>query len=1002
MNNTMNSPAVLPNATYQEKNLMKRSHGLSVLSLTILLAGCFLLLGGAASAQSPQGFIDSGNGTTFSSWGNPTLTIGGWAAATEDTAPAASVKILIDGNVVGTVVPSIARPDVAAYLGNVAYTNSGWTFSYSVGTKYQPGGHSLAALAFDAEGNSAALTITGTAAASFTIPTPQAPQGFLDNVAASTVTQSQNIVISGWAGDPQDGAPVKQVQILMDGKSVGSATLGITRTDVQAVYPTYLKSGWTSSYPAGNLAGSHTFTAVAYDNESLSTTLTVIAQNTINVLAPDLIESISAPASAASGTAISVTDIATNQGNGVAPASATWFYLASSATAKSGSFLGSRGVPTLAVGASSTGTTTLTMPAAFGTYYVLACANASNGTFVEISTANNCSSAPVALLTPDLADSAVTVAGTPVAGGTIQVTDTVSNSVGVAPGSVNWYYLAATATAQSGTYLGSRAVPGLAQGGTNTGTAALTMPANISGTYYIVSCANSGYSAFTETNRTNNCAGSAATPITGADLSVSAVATNPASVVPGGVLAVTDTTMDAIASAAASTTRYYLSKTPTLVKSGSGAGVLLGSRSVPALAASGTSVGTVNVTVSASTATGTYYIVACANDTNTVVESNTTNNCTPTPVAVYLASNTVFVDQANTNGQDTSCGTSAIPCKTITEGLAAAKSGQTVLVNPGTYTEQITITQNVTLASTTKNTAIVQAPAVLVPDPDLLSSGTSAGQQTVLVNISGGATSAAIVNMGVRGPGPTSCGSIGYGVFVANANAIIAGNQVLEIRDNPYGGCQNGVAIRIGSQVFGFVGHTGTIAYNTVADYDKGGIVVDGAGTNVSVVGNVVTGQNTPSVSGQNGIQISRGALGAVTNNVVLNNLYASPATPLNMSADGILVYDITSGVTVTNNTVTGNDEGIGIYSDTNAATNVTVENNTVTKNIVGIHTDMFSTANTIWLNTARNNSVFDLADEHSDLSYNNWNLTPSAPYTVVTPGDANTYGILNVGAFLY
>jgi hypothetical protein len=134
----------------------------------------------------------------------------------------------------------------------------------------------------------------------------------------------------------------------------------------------------------------------------------------------------------------------------------------------------------------------------------------------------------------------------------------------------------------------------------------------------------------------------------------------------------------------------------------------------------------------------------------------------------------------------------------------------------------------------------------------------------------------------------------------------------------------------------------------------------------------------------------------------VLNNLYAAPATPLNISADGILVYDITNGVTVTNNTVTGNDEGIGIYSDTNAATNVTVENNTVTKNIVGIHTDMFSSGNTIWLNTAKNNNVFDLADEHSDLSYNNWDLTPSAPYTVVTPSDANTYGILNVGPFLY
>jgi hypothetical protein len=965
-----------------------------MVSLLALIACCFLLLGVSASAQLPQGFIDSQNGTTFASWNNPTLTIGGWAVATEDTLPAAAVKVLIDNNVVGTVVPSISRTDVAAYLGNTAYTNSGWTFSYSVGTKYSAGSHSLTVLAFDAEGNSAALPTTNSVLAGFTISTPQPPQGFLDNLAASTVAQNQNIVISGWAGDPQDGAPVKQVQILMDGKSLGNATLGSTRTDVQAVYPTYLKSGWTFTYPAGNLSGAHTFTAVAYDTEGLSAPLSLAVQNTVNVLAPDLIESVTTPASAASGTAISVTDIATNQGNGVAPASATWFYLASSASAQSGSFLGSRGVPSLAVGASSTGTTTLTVPAAVGTYYIVACANASNA-FAEISRTNNCSSAPLALLTPDLSNSALTVAGTPAAGGAIQVTDTVSNSIGVAPASVNWYYLATSATAQSGTYLGSRGVPSISQGGTNTGTATLTLPVNINGTYYIVSCANAGYSAFTETNRSNNCAGSAAISVVGADLSVSAVSTNPASVLPGGVLAVTDTTVEALASSNASTTRYYLSKTSTLVKSGSGAGLLLGSRAVPALGSSGTSSGTVNLTIAGSTTAGTYYVIACANDTNTVIESNTTNNCTATPVTVYLASNTVFVDQANVNAQDTSCGSSAIPCKTITEGLTAAKSGQTVLVNPGTYTEQLNITQNVTLTAATKNSAFVQAPAVLNPDP--------ATGYTLLVNVSGGATSVSLVNMGVRGPGPSSCGSISYGVYVANANANIVGNQVLSIRDNPFSGCQNGVAIRFGSRALGFTGHTGTIAYNTVMDYNKGGIVVDGDGTNVSVVGNFVTGQKTPAINGQNGIQFSRGAIGSVTNNIVLYNLYAEPATPLNISADGILIYDIAGGVSVTNNTVTGNDEGIGIYSDSSTATKVTVENNVVSKNaVVGIHTDMYSTGNTIWMNTAQTNGVYDLADENSDLSSNNWDVTATAPYTVVTPSNANTYGILNVGPFTF
>ena len=120
---------------------------------------------------------------------------------------------------------------------------------------------------------------------------------------------------------------------------------------------------------------------------------------------------------------------------------------------------------------------------------------------------------------------------------------------------------------------------------------------------------------------------------------------------------------------------------------------------------------------------------------------------------------------------------------------------------------------------------------------------------------------------------------------------------------------------------------------------------MDGAGTNVNVLGNLVTGQNQTLINGQNGIQMSRGALGLVNNNTVSDNIYANPATPLNVSADGILLYDITGGVTVGNNTVTGNDEGIGIYSDATAATNAVVENNTANENaVLGIHVDANST----------------------------------------------------------
>jgi hypothetical protein len=939
-----------------------------------------------ASAQI-TGFTEAENGSSFSTWTTTTLTVSGWAVATDIPGPAAVVQIQIDGKVVGSVVPSIARPDVATYLGSTVYTNSGWTFSYNVGANISPGGHTLVAVASDGLGNSAPLAFTGTASSSLTILTPQPPQGYLDGMSAtapglssSTVTESQSIIISGWVGDPQDGAPVKQVQVLMDGTAIGNATLGSTRTDVAAVHPTYLKSGWTFTYSAAKLAGPHTFTAVAYDNEGLSTTLTVIVQNTVSVLAADLtVASVGITGVPASGSNITVADTTTNSGNGTAAGSYTIFYLSTNGITK-GTTVGQRYITSLASGVSSSGATTVTLPLNLtGTYYILACANGTN-TVVESNTANNCVvSAPFSAAGADLTVASVSITGAPASGGNVTVADTTTNSgSGAAGGSYTLFYLS-TNGVNKGTTVGQRYISSLASGVSSSGATTVTLPLNLTGSYYVLACAN-GTNSVVESNTTNNCLVSAPFSVAGADLTVSAVSTNPAAALPGGTMAISDTTANALASASGSYTQYYLSKTTTLVKSGSGAATLLGQRYIPALAASASSTGSVNVTIASNTAAGTYYLFACANGTNSVVETNTANNCTATPVAVYTAANTVFVDQNNANAANTSCGTSVIPCLTITEGLAAAKAGQTVLVNPGTYIEQFNITQNITLASATKNTAVVQAPAVLTADSNGL---------TTLVEVGGSATNVSIVNMAVSGPGPSSCGSINYGVFVTNANATIVGNRALSIRDNPYSGCQNGVAIRFGSQGLGFVGHTGTIAYNTIGDYQKGGIVVDGAGTNVSVVGNLVTGQNQAGVNGQNGIQISRGALGLVNTNTVSNNLYASPATPLNVSADGILIYDIVGGVTVTNNTVTGNDEGIGIYSDTTAATNVAITNNAVNTNaVLGIHVDANSSGNTIFTNTAKSNIVFDLADEHPDLTSNDWGFSPPDPAS-----DNNIYG---------
>ncbi|MCI0417676.1 MAG: hypothetical protein L0387_11285 [Acidobacteria bacterium] len=117
------------------------------------------------------------------------------------------------------------------------------------------------------------------------------------------------------------------------------------------------------------------------------------------------------------------------------------------------------------------------------------------------------------------------------------------------------------------------------------------------------------------------------------DLVIDSVSISVAAVLAGGSLSVTDTTLNiGNAPSVTSTTRYWLS---TNVGVTTGLVPLNGSRSVPALAAGTRSNGAaVSVVIPASVARGNYFLGACADDGNGVVESKETNNCRATPITV--------------------------------------------------------------------------------------------------------------------------------------------------------------------------------------------------------------------------------------------------------------------------------------------------------------------------------------------------------------------------------
>src|SRR3989442_5239806 len=91
---------------------------------------------------------------------------------------------------------------------------------------------------------------------------------------------------------------------------------------------------------------------------------------------PDLvISALSAPSTSGAGMTFTITDTTKNQGAGAAGASITGFYLSASTVLDANAvLLGSRAVPALAVGAASSGSTSVTIPAgtATGNYYIIA------------------------------------------------------------------------------------------------------------------------------------------------------------------------------------------------------------------------------------------------------------------------------------------------------------------------------------------------------------------------------------------------------------------------------------------------------------------------------------------------------------------------------------------------------------------------------------------------------------------------------------------------------
>jgi hypothetical protein len=338
-------------------------------------------------------------------------------------------------------------------------------------------------------------------------------------------------------------------------------------------------------------------------------------------------------------------------------------------------------------------------------------------------------------------------------------------------------------------------------------------------------------------------------------------------------------------------------------------------------------------------------------------------------VAVGSAHAAKRVVDPDGQGSSTNCNGSAAAYTSIAVAMAAAVAGDSIYICPGSgpYNEQLTVAKNLKF--------IGIGGATIKPSPlaiNTTSLGTGIDIAAAILVEAGFTVTFDQLTIDGADNGITGCLPSPVGIYFRNGAGAVTNSVVKNFRLGAgLEGCQAGIGIyaqaNAGAPVVNLSG-------NNVHDFQKGGIVGDLANVTVNTTGNRVTGDGPTPFIAQNGIQVSRGAKGTVSGNLVSEVVYSQcvdPSAPNpnpcnNGSSTGILIFQATAAVTVDHNTVTTTQTGIYLEASSslvsqNVITNtlqydgiyltVGADSNTITGNGIGI-----SDESGIWVDGTSNN----------------------------------------------
>lgn len=230
----------------------------------ILLISNYSNMAFAASVLPPKGSIEAPrNGSTISGQ----TVVRGWFL---DGSGVAKIAVLVDGKTIGTAQTGLSRPDVRKAYPTYNNANSGYQYTLNP-LNFTNGKHSLSVRETGKNGKTTVLS-----SETITIQV-LAPKGSIEAPVSNSTIHGQS-VIKGWF---LDASGVAKVEILVDGKTVGTAQIGLSRPDVLKAFPAYHNSdsGYSYTLDTSQFAIGSQHTIAVKETGNNGTTLTLTSKN---------------------------------------------------------------------------------------------------------------------------------------------------------------------------------------------------------------------------------------------------------------------------------------------------------------------------------------------------------------------------------------------------------------------------------------------------------------------------------------------------------------------------------------------------------------------------------------------------------------------------------------------------------------------------------------------------------------------------------------------------